>query len=72
MVRRGDWALQEGKVSRVDKERARIFVENIKREKADGREILIPIRPENLMITRLELNDEWRKRIVERRGYTRT
>lgn len=69
VVRRGAWALQEGRVSRVDTKRGWVFVENIKRERADGRETLIPIRPENLLITKLELDDEWRKRIIERRGY---
>ncbi|MFB0543518.1 MAG: 50S ribosomal protein L24 [Candidatus Bathyarchaeia archaeon] len=72
VVRRGAWALQEGRVSRVDTKRAWVFVENIKRERADGRESLIPIRPENLMITKLDLDDEWRKRIIERRGYGAT
>lgn len=69
MVRRGEWALQEGRVLRVDTKGAWVFVENIKRERADGRETQIPLRPENLMITRLDLDDEWRKRIIERRGY---
>lgn len=68
-VRRGEWALQEGRVLRVDTKRAWVFVENIKRERADGREVNIPIRPENLMITKLNLDDEWRKKIIERRGY---
>lgn len=69
VVRRGDRTLQEGKVSRVDTKRVRVFVENIKRERADGREVLIPLRPENLMITKLDLDDKWRKKIIERRGY---
>jgi large subunit ribosomal protein L24 len=69
VVRRGDRTLQEGKVSRVDPKRSRVFVENIKRERADGREVLIPLRPESLTITKLELDDKWRKKILERRGY---
>lgn len=69
VVRRGDWALQEGRVLRVDTKSVRVFVENIKRERADGREVIIPLRPENLMITKLNLDDEWRRRIIGRRGY---
>jgi len=69
VVRRGDRALQEGKVSRVDTKRTKVFVDNIKRERADGREVLIPLRPENIMITKLDLDDKWRKKIIERRGY---
>ncbi|RJS88884.1 50S ribosomal protein L24 [Candidatus Bathyarchaeota archaeon] len=69
VVRRGEWMLQEGKVLRVDTERGLVFVDNIKQERADGREVHIPLRPENLMITKLDMDDEWRKRIIERRGY---
>ncbi len=69
VVRRGEWMLQEGKVLRVDTERGLVFVDNIKQERADGREVHIPLRPENLMITKLDMDDEWRKRVIERRGY---
>jgi len=69
VVRRGERALQEGRVLRVDVRRASVFVENVKRERADGREVLIPLRPENLMITKLDMDDKWRKKIIERRGY---
>jgi len=69
VVRRGEWTLQEGKVSRVNTSNKKVFVENIKREGADGKESLIPLCPENLMITKLNLDDKWRKKIIERLGF---
>ena len=71
-VRRGDWALQEGKVMRVNTAMRKIFVENIKRESSDGKELLVPLTPENIMITKLNLDDKWRKKIIERRGFVST
>lgn len=69
VVRRGERVLQEGRVLRVDVRRANVFVDNVKRERADGREVLIRLRPENLMITKLDMDDKWRKKIIQRRGY---
>jgi len=72
VVRRGDWTLQEGRVMRVDAGSTAVFVENIKREGADGKEVLAPLRPENLMITKLDLDDKMRKKVMQRRGYSET
>lgn len=72
VVRRGDWTLQEGRVMRVDSGSSAVFVENIKREGADGKEVLAPLRAENLMITKLDLDDKMRKKIMQRRGYSET
>jgi len=35
----------------------------------DGSTVQIPVRPENVMITRLNMDDDRRKRILERRGF---
>lgn len=72
VVRRGEWTLQEGKVVRVNTSDKKVFVENIKREGADGKESLIPLSPSNIMITKLNLDDKWRKKIIERRGFAPT
>jgi large subunit ribosomal protein L24 len=58
----------EGKVQRIDRKNYRIFVEGVEREKVDGTKILIPIHPSKVMITRLNLDDKWRKKIMERKG----
>jgi len=42
-VSRGDHKGFEGKIIRVDREKYRLFIDGIKREKADGTSILVPI-----------------------------
>ncbi|KYH38717.1 MAG: 50S ribosomal protein L24 [Candidatus Bathyarchaeota archaeon B23] len=69
VVLRGDWKMKEGKVTRIDSKRMRIYIEGLTREKMDGSTVPIPLRPWNVMITKLDLSDPWRKRIVGRRGY---
>jgi large subunit ribosomal protein L24 len=65
---RGDRKGFEGKVSRVDRTKYRIFVEGATREKVDGTAMLIPIHPSKVMITSLNLDDKWRRKMLERKG----
>jgi len=65
---RGDYKGFEGKVTRVDRREYRIFVEGATREKVDGSTALIPIHPSKVMITRLNLDDKWRREILKRKG----
>jgi large subunit ribosomal protein L24 len=58
---RGDKKGVEGKVTRVDRSRYRLFVEGITREKVDGTAIQVPIHPSKVMITSLNLDDKWRR-----------
>ena len=67
-VMRGDRKGLEGRVMRVDRKNYRIFIEGITRDRADGTTIMIPIHPSKVMITRLNLDDKWRRRILERKG----
>ncbi len=67
-VMRGDYKGFEGKVTRVDRREYRIFVEGATREKVDGSTALIPIHPSKVMITRLNLDDKWRREILKRKG----
>jgi len=60
-VMRGDHKGLEGKVTRVDRKKYRIFVEGITREKVDGTTTLVPIHPSKVMITSLNLDDKWRR-----------
>jgi large subunit ribosomal protein L24 len=64
---RGDNAGFEGKVSRVDLRRYRIFVEGLTREKVDGTNIFVSVHPSKVIIRSLNLDDKWRKAIVERK-----
>ena len=65
---RGDRKGFEGKVTRVDRTRYRIFVDGVTREKVDGTTTLIPIHPSKVMITRLNLDDKWRREMLKREG----
>lgn len=67
-IMRGDRKGFEGKVTRVDRTKYRIFVEGVTREKVDGTTTLIPIHPSKVMITRLNLDDKWRRKMLERGG----
>ena len=68
MIMRGDRRNTEGKVTQIDTQKYRIFVDGANREKVDGTSIPVPIHPSKVMITRLNLDDKWRKKILERKG----
>jgi large subunit ribosomal protein L24 len=62
---RGDRKGSEGKVSRIDHRKYRIFIEGITREKIDGTAIPVPIHPSKVMITNLNLDDKWRSEALK-------
>lgn len=66
-IMRGDHAGFEGKISRIDLKRYRIFIEGLTREKVDGTNIFVAVHPSKVMIRSLNLDDKWRKAIVERK-----
>ena len=68
-ITKGDRRLSEGKVLRVDSKRQKIYIEGVTRTRMDGSTVQLPIRPENVMITRLNLDDRIRREKLERRGY---
>ncbi len=65
-VMRGSQAGSEGKVTEVDHRRLRVLVEGVTVAQADGTEMGKPIHPSNLMITKLDMTDPWRRRLIER------
>jgi len=66
-IQRGDHKGFEGKVSRVSLKEYRIYIEGLTREKVDGTNIFLPIHPSKVMIRNLNLDDKWRKEILERK-----
>ena len=60
-VMRGDKKGVEGKVTRIDRGKYRLFVEGVTREKVDGSAVQIPVHPSKVMITSLNLDDKWRR-----------
>lgn len=66
-IMRGDNKGFEGKITEVNRRKYKIYVEGLTREKVDGTTVFIPIHPSKVMITRLNLDDKWRKKILERK-----
>ena len=66
-VTRGEHKGFEGKISRVDRANYRVYVEGLTREKVDGTTIFLPVHPSKMIITNLNLDDKWRKKILERK-----
>jgi ribosomal protein L24 len=62
---RGDHRGVEGKITRVDLAKYRIYVEGLTREKVDGTPVFLPVHPSKVVITNLNLDDKWRKKILE-------
>lgn len=67
-IMRGDRKGFEGKVTGVNRTKYRILVEGVTREKVDGTSTPIPIHPSKVRITRLNLDDKWRKETLKRKG----
>jgi large subunit ribosomal protein L24 len=70
-IMRGDQKGFEGKITSINRKKYRIFVEGLTREKVDGTTIFVPVHPSKVMITRLSLDDKWRKKILERKKAAR-
>jgi large subunit ribosomal protein L24 len=66
-IMRGDHKGVEGKITSVNRKKYRVYVEGVTREKVDGTTIFVPIHPSKVMITRLNLDDKWRRKIIERK-----
>jgi large subunit ribosomal protein L24 len=66
-IMRGDHKGFEGKISRVDLKNYKIYVEGLTREKVDGTNIFVSVHPSKVLVKNLNLDDKWRKAIVERK-----
>ena len=67
-IMRGNYKGFVGKVVEVDYKRMKIAIEGVTIRKVDGKSVQRWIHPSNVMITRLELSDERRRKILERGG----
>jgi large subunit ribosomal protein L24 len=56
-----DFRKIEAKVAKVDVKNLKIIVENVTVPKADGTQKPKPIDPSDVVITKLDLSDPWRK-----------
>jgi large subunit ribosomal protein L24 len=69
-IMRGDHKGFEGKISQVDLKNYRIYIEGLTREKVDGTTLFVPVHPSKVMIRNLNLDDKWRKAVVEAKKET--
>jgi len=67
LILRGDFAYTEGEVTKVDLKKMRLYINGVTIEKTDGTERFYPVHPSNVVITDLNLKDDRRSRIIERR-----
>jgi large subunit ribosomal protein L24 len=65
-VMRGSFKGHEDKVVKIDVKRSFLEIEGITMSKADGNKIAKPIHPSNVIITKLNLTDKWRRKKLER------
>jgi large subunit ribosomal protein L24 len=72
VVMRGGFRGHKGKVTRVDLRRMRIYVEGVTVNNARGEPRYYPIHPSNVMIVSLNLDDERRRKLIERRKEARS
>jgi len=66
-IMRGDHKGFEGKISRVDLKRYRVYLEGLTREKVDGSTVFVALHPSKVMIKNLNLDDKLRKAVLERK-----
>jgi large subunit ribosomal protein L24 len=59
-VMRGEYKGVEGKVEKVNTEKATFHVEGIQREKIRGGQVKVPIHSSNVMVISLNLDDDYR------------
>jgi large subunit ribosomal protein L24 len=55
----------ENKVASIDLSSYKIIIENVTVAKADGTQTERPVDPSDVVITKLDLSDSWRKRKLE-------
>ncbi|HSQ02184.1 MAG TPA: 50S ribosomal protein L24, partial [Methanobacterium sp.] len=67
-VMRGDFKDHEGKVEKVDLKNYRVMIEGMSVQKPDGNKVYHKVHPSNLMIVELDMEDDERNEIVERKG----
>lgn len=65
-VLRGDFKNHVDKVRRVNTKRRNIEVEGVVTTKVDGSKVPRPVHPSNVVITKLNLTDPWRRKRLER------
>jgi large subunit ribosomal protein L24 len=64
-VMRGAYKSHEDKITRIYTSKNLVEIEGVTLTKADGKKVAKPIHPSNLLITKLNLTDKWRRNKLE-------
>tara|TARA_Y100000310_G_C20116863_1_gene549662 strand:+ start:116 stop:514 length:399 start_codon:yes stop_codon:yes gene_type:complete len=64
-IMRGDHKKKSGKVSKVMLKVEKVYIEGVETIKKDGSTVQVPIKPSNLRITSLDLEDKKRRKKLE-------
>ncbi|MDG6219157.1 MAG: 50S ribosomal protein L24, partial [Candidatus Thermoplasmatota archaeon] len=64
-IMRGTFKGHENKVTKIHLKKHLVEVEGVTITKADGKQVAKPIHPSNLLITKLNLTDKWRRQRLE-------
>ncbi|MFH1638273.1 MAG: 50S ribosomal protein L24 [Candidatus Woesearchaeota archaeon] len=67
-VMRGQFKKKVGKVTGMQLKKGCVRIEGVEQVKKDGTKALYPIKPSNIMITELNIDDRKRKKIIDRRN----
>lgn len=70
IVMRGEFKGKKGLVSSVNIKNSKMFIDNIKRKKVSGQEVMVPLEPSNVQITKLSIEDKMRRKIIARKKET--
>lgn len=65
-VMRGSYRGHEDKVAQINVKKQTVEIEGVMTVKADGKKIAKSLHPSNLLITKLNLTDKWRRNKLER------
>ena len=66
-ILRGQFKGKTGKIERINIKQRKIYVQGIENIRKDGTKSMYPMKPSNLMITELFLEDKKRKEALERK-----
>jgi len=67
LIVRGKFSGTEGKVESLNTKDSTLTIEEITIDKADKKKKARPIQSSNVVITKLDLSDPWRRKILEER-----
>jgi len=65
-VMRGEFKGTVGKIVKIDTKKYKVYIDTVKKKRSVGTEYLVPISPSNLMIVKLNLDDKYRLKMLER------